>query len=74
MQREQEQEEADARQRFNLRMQALADAFIEVLDDRVNVTPYYFESRGTAFEPSETISLARPGMPALEPPMGRGGT
>ena len=33
VQREQEQEEADARQRFNLRMQALADAFIEVLDD-----------------------------------------
>ncbi|HBE00481.1 MAG TPA: 3',5'-cyclic-nucleotide phosphodiesterase [Gemmatimonadetes bacterium] len=47
---------------------------IEVLDDYVNVTPYYFESRGTAFEPSETISLARPGMPALEPPMGLGGT
>ena len=47
---------------------------IEVLDDYVNVTPYYFESRGTAFEPSETISLARPGMPALELPMGLGGT
>lgn len=47
---------------------------IEVLDDRVNVTPYYFESRGTAFEPGEMISLARPGMPALEPHVGRGGT
>ena len=47
---------------------------VEVLDDHVNVTPYFFESRGTAFEPSEMISVSRPGMPALEARIGQGGT
>jgi Icc-related predicted phosphoesterase len=47
---------------------------VEVLDDRVNVTPYFFESRGTAFEPGEMISVARPGLAAPEPRIGQGGT
>lgn len=47
---------------------------VEVLDDRVNVTPYFFESRGTAFEPSEMISVARPGLAAPEPRISQGGT
>ncbi len=36
---------------------------VEVLVDRVNVTPHFFESRATAFEPGEMIAVARPGMP-----------
>ena len=43
---------------------------VEVLDDRINVTPHFFESRGTAFEPGEMIVVARPGMPELVPQAG----
>ena len=34
---------------------------VEVLDDRIDVTPHIFQSRGKAFEPTETVSLTRPG-------------
>ncbi len=44
---------------------------VEVLADRITVTPHFFESRGTAFEPCETITVARPGM--LEPALRVGG-
>jgi 3',5'-cyclic AMP phosphodiesterase CpdA len=47
---------------------------VEVLDDRINVTPHFFESRGTAFEPGEMIVVARPGMPEPVPQAGGGRT
>ena len=47
---------------------------VEVLDDRINVTPHFFESRGTAFEPGEMIVVARPGMPEPGPQAGGGRT
>ena len=46
---------------------------VEVLDDRVNVTPHFFESRATAFEPGEMITVARPGMPEPASRVGGGG-
>ena len=46
----------------------------EVLDDRITVTPHFFEARGTAFEPSEMITVARPGMPEPAARVGGGGT
>lgn len=46
---------------------------VEVLDDRITVTPHFFKSRGTAFEPGEMIVVARPGMPDPVPQVsGRG--
>ena len=47
---------------------------VEVLDDRITVTPHFFEARGTAFEPSEMITVARPGMPEPAARVGGGGT
>ena len=47
---------------------------VEALDDRITVTPYFFESRGTALEPGEMITVARPGMPEPELRLGGGGT
>jgi 3',5'-cyclic AMP phosphodiesterase CpdA len=43
---------------------------VEVLDDRITVTPHFFESWGKAFEPGETIVVARPGMPEPMPQVG----
>jgi len=34
---------------------------VEIHDDRIDVIPHYFESGGAAFEPAETIRVARPG-------------
>jgi predicted phosphodiesterase len=47
---------------------------VEVLDDRISVTPHFLESRGTAFEPGEMVTVARPGMPEPAPRFGGGGT
>lgn len=43
---------------------------VEVLVDRVNVTPHFFESRATAFEPGEMIAVGRPRMPEPAPRVG----
>jgi 3',5'-cyclic AMP phosphodiesterase CpdA len=36
---------------------------VKVLEDTIEVTPHFFESRGSAFEPGEMVSVPRPGTP-----------
>ncbi len=43
---------------------------IQLMEETVEVTPHYFESRGTAFEPGETLILPRAGLPLSAGPAG----
>jgi 3',5'-cyclic AMP phosphodiesterase CpdA len=43
---------------------------VEVLDDQITVTPHFFGSRGTAFQPGEMLVGARSGLPEPTPQVG----
>jgi len=45
---------------------------VHVFDDRVDVIPHFFESRGAGFEPGPSTSVARSGASAPVPPLGGG--